>query len=126
MQKNILVIDDDPLVLKTIKKVLERERYSVEIVKNASDATEKIRNKEFDLLICDVRMPETDGIELIKQVKKIKKDENKLDIPTIFITGYASEETPIKAYDLGAKDYILKPFDIDKLIESVKNNLAYD
>lgn len=124
MGKKILVVDDDALVLKTIRKLLEREGYAVEAVKSARDGVEKIKQQEFDLIVCDVRMPETDGIEMLEQLKEMRKKEGKTDIPIVFITGYASEEAPIKALRLGAKDYVLKPFDMDKLLESVKNNLA--
>jgi len=124
MDKKILVIDDDVLVLKTVKKLLDREGYVVEIAKSAQEGLEKIMKQEFNLVVSDVRMPEKDGIELIEQVRQIRKNENKPHLPFVFITGYASEEAPIKALKLGAKDYVLKPFDIDKLLESVKNNLT--
>lgn len=120
MAKNILVIDDDALVLKTIRKLLEREGYSVETAKSAREAIEKLSAQGFNLIVCDVRMPEMDGIEFLEEIKK----GNKPQIPIIYITGYASEEAPIKALRLGAKDYVLKPFDMDKLLESVKNNLG--
>ena len=105
MAKNILVIDDDILVLKTIKKLLDREGYIVETAKNAQEGLEKIMNQEFNLVVSDVRMPGKDGIELIEQAKEIRKKENKPPLPFVFVTGYASEETPIKALKLGAKDY---------------------
>lgn len=124
MAKRILVIDDDVLVLKTVKKLLDREGYIVETSKNAKEGIEKIKSEDFNLVVCDVRMPETDGIELIEHARELKKSENKPAIPFVFITGYASEETPIRALKLGAKDYVLKPFDMDKLLESVKNNLS--
>ena len=123
MKKNIIVIDDDPLVIKTIKKLLDKEGYSVDIAKTSKEGLEKCKLQDYHLIICDVRMPEIDGIELITEIKKYRKDANMLDIPVIFITGYASEEAPINAIRLGAKDYVLKPFDMDKLLESVKNNL---
>ena len=124
MAKKILVIDDDPLVLKSIRKLLEKEGYFIDTAKCAKEALEKVEVQEFQLIICDIRMPEIDGIDLIGDIRRIRKDENKPDIPVIFITGYASEEAPAKADKLGAMDYILKPFDIDKLLNSVKKSLA--
>ena len=118
MPKNILVIDDDVLVLKTVKKLLDREGYIVETAKSATEAIEKLKDHVFNLIISDVRMPVMDGIEFLERIKK----ENKT--PVIYITGYASEEAPIRALKLGAKDYVLKPFDIDKLLDSIKNNLS--
>ena len=124
MNKNILIIDDDPLVIKTIRKLLEREGYFVEIAKSASEGQEKIKDGNFQLIICDIRMPQTSGIELIRQFKKNQKEEDKVEIPVIFITGYASDAAPEEARELGAKDYILKPFDIDKLLTSIKKYLT--
>ncbi|MFA4889211.1 MAG: response regulator [Candidatus Omnitrophota bacterium] len=129
MAKKILVIDDDVLVLRTLKKLLTREGYLVETAKEAQDvnqAVEKIRNTssdDFNLIICDIRMPGTDGTELIAQIKESRRNENKPEVPVIFITGYANEEASNKAIKLGAKDYVLKPFDIDKLLISVKSSL---
>jgi CheY-like chemotaxis protein len=120
MAKKILVVDDDVLVLKTVKKLLEREEYAVDTAKSAKEAIEKLGGQEFNLIVCDVRMPDMDGIEFLEQIKK----ENKAKAPVIYITGYASEEAPIKALRLGAKDYVLKPFDMDKLLDSVKKNLG--
>ncbi|MCD6227975.1 MAG: response regulator [Candidatus Omnitrophica bacterium] len=124
MTKKILLIDDDPLVLKTLKKLLKAEGYCVELAKAAQEGLEKGKTLNVDLIICDVKMPEINGIELIKQVKEFRKNENKPDVPVIFITGYASEDAPIEAIKLGARDYLLKPFDLDKLLGSVKANLA--
>lgn len=123
MARNILVIDDDPLVLKTIRKLLDKAGYVVETAKTAREGLEKGKNYDFDLIICDVRMPEINGIELITEVREFRKGKNKTEIPVIFITGYASEEAPIQAIKLGAEDYILKPFDIDKLLAAVNNIL---
>jgi CheY-like chemotaxis protein len=123
MAKKILVIDDDPLVLKTIRKLLQKEGHFVETAKSAQEGVKKIEVEDFHLIICDVRMPQMNGIEFTERIKESQKNKNKAEIPTILITGYASEETPIKAKELEVKDYILKPFDIDKLIEAVKKNL---
>ncbi len=124
MAKNILVIDDDPLVLRTLKKLFEREGYGAEAVKTASEALIKAQNQEFQLVVADVRMPGMDGLEFTEEIKEMRKKQNKPQLPIIFITGYSSQEAPVKAQELGIKDYILKPFDVDKLLESVKKYLA--
>ena len=123
MDEKILVIDDDVLVLKTLRKLLEREQYIIESAQTAQEGIEKGMTLDVDLILCDIRIPEADGIEIINQIKEHRKKENKPDIPVIFITGYASEDAPIDAIKLGAKDYILKPFDLDKLLQSVRDNL---
>ncbi len=123
MGNKILLIDDDVLILKTLRKLLEREKYIVESAQTAQEGIEKGGNLDFDLILCDIRIPGTDGIEIIRQIKERRNKENKPEIPVIFITGYASEDAPIGAIKLGAKDYILKPFDLDKLLQSVRDNL---
>ncbi len=124
MEKKILLIDDDPLILKSVKRLFDKEGYDVETAEEPEEGIEKARNQDFNLIVCDIRMPGIDGIKLITQVKEYRKNNNKKDIPVILITGYSSEEAPIHAIKLGVKDYILKPFDIDKLLKAVKNILT--
>lgn len=124
MTKKILIIDDDALVLKSIQNLLKRQGYEVIVSNNASDAKQKILVDKFDLVISDIRMPGQDGISLITDMKSLLQQANKPEVPFIFITGYASEEAPIDAVKLGAKDYILKPFDLDELINSVKAQIG--
>jgi len=124
MSQNILVVDDDPLVLRSVKRLLDNEGYHVEAVKSAKQGFERIKSQDFHILICDIRMPEIDGIELTTQIKDYHKSQNKPELPIIFITGYASEEASIKAIKLGAKDYILKPFDLEKLLGAVKKAVS--
>ena len=124
--KKILIIDDDPLVLKTLNRLFSREGYIVESAKGAWEGLEKGKNLDVNLVICDVRMPEIDGIELMKKIKEYRKNQNKIIAPVIFITGYASDKAPVEAKKLDARDYLLKPFDLDKLLQSVEENLSRD
>ena len=121
MAKEILLIDDDALILKTLNRLLSKQGYNIEIIKDSTEALEKALSTDYDLIICDIRMPGLDGIELISQIKEGRNQADKTEIPVIFITGYASEDAPIDAIKLGVKDYILKPFDMDKLLESIKS-----
>lgn len=123
MSKRILVIDDDPLVLKTLKNLLVKNGYNILAFKDSEQAMSQMLNDDFDLILCDVRMPGLDGIELISQFNKERQKNGRTETPVIFITGYASQEAPIKALKLKAKDYILKPFDLDKLLKAVKDAL---
>lgn len=123
MGKTILVVDDDPLVLRSIKNLLEREKYALEIAKSTQEAREKVKQKIPDLIICDIRMPGEDGISFVKGLRE-NSDSALANIPTIFVTGYASEEAPIDAIKLGVKDYLLKPFDLEELIASVRKQLG--
>ena len=119
----ILVVDDERIVLISIKKLLEKEGYQVQLSESAKDALEKVKNNEFSLIICDIRLPGEDGIELIKKIRKHLKDNGKSEIPEILITGYADIARYQEAVDLGIKDYIHKPFDNKNLIFAVKSFL---
>jgi DNA-binding response OmpR family regulator len=124
MGNKILVIDDDPLVLKTLIKLLTHQGYSVESAKNCREAESHVERAPADLIICDIRMPEHDGIEVISRLKETAKRHGQDDLPFLFITGYASEDAPISAIKLGARDYILKPFDLDELLASVRQHIT--
>ena len=115
MKKKILIVDDDLLVLKTLQNLLSRQNYEIICARSGEDAIHCFSLGNFNLIISDVRMPGQDGVELLKKIR-----EKDLEIPFMFITGYASENTPIDAIKLGAKDYILKPFNLDELLESIK------
>lgn len=122
MKKNILVIDDDGMIVKTIGSLLKREGYVVDISETGQQAIEKIRTVDFNLIITDIRMPQMDGIETISCIRKILKDEKKQDIPIIFITGYADSNAHIKAEKFGK--VIFKPFDMRAFLEEVANSLG--
>jgi CheY-like chemotaxis protein len=122
--KKILLIDDDKLVLKSIKKILEQIPYEVLCASDGHTAQDLMFKNQFDLVICDIRMPEQDGIDVIKRLKSYAQSKSVPEIPFIFITGYASEDAPIDAVKLGAKDYLLKPFDLDELLNSVQKNIG--
>ena len=123
MSKNILVIDDDVMITKSLQKLLKKERYTVTIVDNGKNALDTVRAGDFDLLICDIRMPHMDGIETIEAIRKERQAQKKRPIKEIIITGYADEEKYKSAVNLKVADYIYKPFDIKDLLDAVKRNL---
>ena len=123
MAKRILVIDDEELVIESLKKLLRRENYDVTIARNHKEAIKEVEDHDFDLIVADIRMPEVDGVEIVKHIREYLKQNNKKPIPEILITGYASEETFKQAQDLNVADYIYKPFDIKHFLEVVKKNL---
>lgn len=124
MPKRILLIDDDVLVLKSLQNLLTREGFELECAKSGEEAANKIKTNAVDLIICDIRMPGQDGISVMRRLKQVCKEGVGSEIPFIFITGYASEEAPIDAIKLGAKDYLLKPFDLGELVASVKQHIG--
>lgn len=123
MKKKILVIDDDKLVLKSIRQLLERATYEVGCASSGDEAEKLVGDNRFDLAICDIRMPGQDGIAVAKKLKALLQSRGLPEIPFVFVTGYASEDAPIDAIKLGARDYLLKPFDLDELLKSVKQNI---
>lgn len=122
MNNNILVIDDDGMITKTMRNLLKREGYNVDISESGKQAIEKIRTIDLDLIITDIRMPQMDGLETMVYIRKILKDEKKQDVPIIFITGYADSDAHIKAEKLGK--VIFKPFDMRVFLEEVAKSLG--
>ncbi|MBI1746509.1 MAG: sigma-54-dependent Fis family transcriptional regulator [Acidobacteria bacterium] len=114
----ILVVDDEPNICEAIQEALERVGYSVAIAGNGAGAMEKMRDQMFDLVICDIKMPDMDGLQLLEQIK-----ENHLNLPVIMITGYASIDSAIASMRKGAHDYISKPFKPDQIRLVVEKTL---
>jgi DNA-binding NtrC family response regulator len=114
----ILVVDDDAIVIKSCRRILEAEGFEVSAVPNADNALEAIKNSDFDLLLIDVKMPKRDGMYLMREIKK-----NWPEIPTIVMSGYPTPETIAEVLRLGATLFIPKPFRPDELIKSVRQVL---
>ncbi|MDD5284589.1 MAG: sigma-54 dependent transcriptional regulator [Desulfuromonadaceae bacterium] len=115
----ILVVDDEAVIRDGIKRVLEGDRFEVETCGSGHKAIERMQEKEYGLIMTDLKMPGMNGIELIKAVKALQPY-----IPVIMITGYASIDTAVEAMKNGAADYISKPFTPDFLMEKVQNALS--
>ncbi len=120
MAKKILVIDDEELITKSLLKLLSRQSYNVIVVRSGSEAMDKVKETDFDLIVCDIRMPQLDGIETITQIRVYLKKSNKKSIPEILITGYADLEKYQKAIELKVAGYINKPFDTAEFLRVVK------
>lgn len=123
MAKNILVIDDEGLVTKTLKKLLSKEGYDCVITSSGQEAIEKMKTGDFDLVVSDIRMPEIDGIETIEKIRQIQAQRGKTPCPEIIITGYADEEKYRSAVNLKVAGYLFKPFDTQQFLETIKRNL---
>ena len=118
MADKILVVEDDPLMLSALEILLEDEGYDVSTASSGMEAIEKAKDESFDLVVSDVRMAEMDGIETLSNVK-----QEQPDVRSIVITGYASPDIPVQAVKLGVDDYIMKPFDDQQFVASVKRCL---
>ncbi len=124
MAKKILIIDDEELIIKSLRKLLEREGVIVFVAKNARDALIMIEEEYFDLIITDIRMPGMNGVDAVKSIYENLEDRNLKKIPVIFITGYADEEIRKNAELLNPVAYIYKPFDTIELVSRIKDTLV--
>jgi len=114
----ILVVDDDAIVIKSCKRILEAEGFEVSSVPGADNALEVMKTSDFDLLLIDVKMPKRDGMYLMREIKK-----NWPEIPTIVMSGYPTPETIAEVLKLGATLFIPKPFKPDELVKSIRQAL---
>lgn len=116
----ILIIEDEAAIRRVLTKILseENDTYRVEDAEDGLKGLEKIKNNEYDLVLCDIKMPKMDGVELLEAVKKIKPE-----IPIVMISGHGDMETAILTMRLGAFDYISKPPDLNRLLNTVRNAL---
>ena len=116
----ILIVEDEAAIRRVLSKILseENESYQVEEAEDGLQALEKIKATDYDLVLCDIKMPKMDGEELLQEVKKIKPE-----IPMVMISGHGDMETAINTMRLGAFDYISKPPDLNRLLNTVRNAL---
>lgn len=116
----ILIIEDEAAIRRVLIKILseENESYQVEDAEDGILGYEKIKNYDYDLVLCDIKMPKMDGVELLEAVKKIKPE-----IPIVMISGHGDMETAINTMRIGAFDYISKPPDLNRLLNTVRNAL---
>ena len=116
----ILIIEDEASIRRVLTKILseESDTYIVEEAEDGKRGFEKIKNEDYDLVLCDIKMPKMNGEELLEAVKKIKPE-----IPIVMISGHGDLETAVNTMRLGAFDYISKPPDLNRLLNTVRNAL---
>ena len=116
----ILIIEDEASIRRVLVKILseENDTYQVEEAEDGKIGFEKIKNEDYDLVLCDIKMPKMNGEELLEAVKKIKPE-----IPIVMISGHGDLETAVNTMRLGAFDYISKPPDLNRLLNTVRNAL---
>ena len=112
----ILVIEDEPSLLELIKQALEKERYVVESASNYRTATLKIEDYEYDCILLDIMLPDGNGLSLLKKLKEKRKQDS-----VIIISAKDSLEDKISGLELGADDYLAKPFHLAELIARIKS-----
>ena len=116
----ILIIEDEAAIRRVLTKIIseENDAYNVEEAEDGLVGLEKIMNGEYDLILCDIKMPKMDGVEVLEKIKKIKPE-----IPVVMISGHGDLDTAVITMRLGAFDYISKPPDLNRLLNTVRNAL---
>ena len=116
----ILLIEDEAAIRRVLIKILveENDTYEVEEAVDGLEGVEKVREQDFDLILCDIKMPKMDGVEVLEAVKKLKPE-----IPLVMISGHGDLDTAVNTMRMGAFDYISKPPDLNRLLNTVRNAL---
>ena len=116
----ILIIEDEAAIRRVLVKILseENETYLVEEAEDGLVGMEKIKDDDYDLVLCDIKMPKMDGIEVLEAIRKIKPE-----IPVVMLSGHGDLDTAVNTMKLGAFDYISKPPDLNRLLNTVRNAL---
>ena len=116
----ILIIEDEAPIRRVLNKILseESDTYLVQEAEDGLKGVEMVKNEDFDLILCDIKMPKMDGVEVLEAIKKIKPE-----IPMVMISGHGDLETAVNTMRLGAFDYISKPPDLNRLLNTVRNAL---
>lgn len=116
----ILIIEDEAAIRRVLTKILteESDTYEVEEAEDGLEGIEKLKKEDYGLVLCDIKMPKMDGVEVLEAVKKIKPE-----IPVVMISGHGDLDTAVNTMRLGAFDYISKPPDLNRLLNTVRNAL---
>jgi DNA-binding NtrC family response regulator len=113
--RKVLVIDDEQIVLNSVKRILGQEGFDVETTLSGCQGIEWALNKSYDIVLTDIRMPDIGGMIVLRDIKREKPE-----VPVIIITGYANVQSAVQAMKLGAADYVEKPFTPDQLLKAVE------
>ena len=113
---DILIIDDEKAIRKTLSEILSFEGYKIDEASDGEEGLKKFRERNYDVVLCDIKMPKIDGIEFLQ-----KASESNPDVPVIMISGHGNIETAVEAVKTGAYDYISKPPDLNRLLITIRN-----
>ncbi|MCB0410306.1 MAG: sigma-54-dependent Fis family transcriptional regulator, partial [Flavobacteriales bacterium] len=115
---SILIIDDERPIRNTLKEILEYEKFTVEEAEDGPSGLDKIKSGKYDLIMCDIKMPKMDGLELLEKAMDLG-----IEAPIVMISGHGTIETAVEALKKGAYDFISKPLDLNRLLVTVRNAL---
>ena len=113
---DILIIDDEKAIRKTLGEILSFEGYKIDEASDGEEGLKKYKDRNYDVVLCDIKMPKVDGIEFLQ-----KAIESNADVPIIMISGHGNIETAVEAVKKGAYDYISKPPDLNRLLITIRN-----
>ena len=124
----LLIIDDERGIRNTLREILADEGYEVEVAENGKQGLEMAQAKAYDLIFSDIKMPEMDGMEVLKALKNGENNENgdaalNGEVPIVMITGHGDVETAVQALKAGAYDFLVKPLDLNRILITTKNAL---
>jgi len=114
----ILVIDDERSIRNTLKDILEYEKYEVDLAEDGMKGIEKVKNGDYDIVLCDIKMPGLDGIEVLEQLVVLAPDT-----AVVMISGHGNIDTAVDSIKKGAFDYIEKPLDLNRLLITIRNGM---
>src|SRR5215510_9952143 len=123
MSNRILVVDDTPANIQVLSAILKEKGYQISVATNGKQALEAVGRVRPDLILLDVMMPEIDGFETCRQ---LKASDATRDIPVIFLTARTETADIVKGFELGAVDYVPKPFNSHELLARVNTHLTID
>lgn len=121
MRPSVLIIDDDPTFCLMLKSFLSKKDFTTETAFSGTEALTQVRNNNFDVVLSDFRLPDTDGLELLENIREIKPGT-----PVIIMTSYADIRIAVKAMKIGAYEYVTKPVNPDEILLTIKNALNRD
>ncbi len=114
--KKLLIIDDEKSIRKALREILEYEKYQVDEAVDGSEGLSMIQKDKYDIILCDIKMPKMDGIEVLDKIMALSSDT-----PVIMISGHGNIETAVEAVKKGAFDFIAKPLDLNRLLVTLRN-----
>jgi two-component system, NtrC family, nitrogen regulation response regulator NtrX len=112
----ILIIDDEKSIRRTLREILEYEKYQVDEAADGIEGLNMIQKEKYDIVLCDIKMPKMDGIEVLDKIMQLSAD-----IPVVMVSGHGNIETAVEAVKKGAFDFIAKPLDLNRLLVTIRN-----
>ena len=118
--RNVLIIDDDKLVLSSVSNVFIKKGWTVNSCSDGKDGLEYLENNRYDCVLLDIRMPNMDGTQVLEKLRNLEKEKKVDHQKVIIMTGFADEDASIKVFQLGAFNYVTKPFDIEDILRKAE------